>query len=136
MGTWGEGNFDSDTALDYRHDFDTAHLQPLVREIEAAMAGDPKYLEPDESEAVAVMCRVEILCLFAEHIGCTLPEPDVVARWRDRFLAVWDGWTHHPRLFERAVPTFEVRRKAVIAATWNRLEYHSRRQHDRTPPNG
>src|SRR5689334_23693707 len=94
MGTWGAGNFDSDTALDYWDEFVDAHLRPLVREIEAAMAGDPRYIEPEECEAVAVMCRVEILCWFAEQFGCggVLPEPQVVERWRRRFLAVWDGY--------------------------------------------
>jgi hypothetical protein len=136
MGTWGPGNFDSDTALDYRDDFVEAHLHPLVREIEAAMEGDPKYLEPHEWEAVAVMCRVEILCFFAEHFGCTLPEPEVVARWETKYLAVWDGYTNEPQLFPRTIPTFEDRRRMFIAATWNRLEYHCRRQHGGPLPGG
>ncbi|MBL8717245.1 MAG: hypothetical protein JNL79_14760 [Myxococcales bacterium] len=33
----------------------------LVEEIEAAMAGDPVALEPDEYAGVAVPCNVELL---------------------------------------------------------------------------
>ena len=141
MGTWGAGNFDSDTALDYRDEFVQAHLQPLVREIEAAMEGEAKYIEPQEVEGVAVMCRVEILCWFAEQIGggWVLPEPEVVGRWRKRYLAVWDGTMNQPWLFEgrsitpaqSAKPGFADRRRVVVVGTWDRLEQMSRRQHQR-----
>ena len=140
MGTWRAGNFDSDTASYYLNDFADAHLQPLVREIEAAMEGEAKYIEPDEVEGVAVMCRVEILCFFAEQIGCgwLLPEPEVVGRWSKRYLAVWDGYMNQPWLFEgksitpaqAAKPGFADRRRAVIVERWDRLERLSRREHE------
>jgi hypothetical protein len=42
MGTWGAGNFEDDTALDYLGDFAKA----IIKEIERGMS-DPRSLEPD-----------------------------------------------------------------------------------------
>ncbi|WFR73519.1 DUF4259 domain-containing protein [Prescottella defluvii] len=89
MGTWGSGNFDSDTAADHLSDL----TGRLVDEVTKAMSGDPVEIEPDEYWGVAVPCNLELLHLIAQqhYVGVNLPDPGTIADWKDRFLAVWDG---------------------------------------------
>ncbi|WP_027502482.1 DUF4259 domain-containing protein [Rhodococcus sp. UNC363MFTsu5.1] len=89
MGTWGSGNFDDDTAADHLSDL----TGRLVDEVAKAMSGDPVEIEPDEYWGVAVPCNLELLHLIAQqpYVGVNLPDPEIIAAWKDRFLAVWDG---------------------------------------------
>lgn len=115
MGTWGAGNFDSDTAAD--------HLSILaarvLEELEAAFAGAERELEADEYWGVAVPCNVELLALFAEQrwVGNTLPTLATARGWKARYLAIW----------ERSIdalspkPGWKQERRSVIAATFDRL---------------
>ncbi|MGW9119587.1 DUF4259 domain-containing protein [Streptomyces sp. NPDC055663] len=115
MGTWGSGNFDSDTAADHL----SGITGRLVSEIEEAMAGDPVGLEPDEYDGVAVPCNVELLCLMAEqnHVGARVPEPAVAEGWKKTFLDVW----------ERTIddlepePEYKEERRAELIRTFDRL---------------
>ncbi|MFF3951592.1 DUF4259 domain-containing protein [Streptomyces sp. NPDC001890] len=115
MGTWGSGNFDSDTAADHL----SGITGRLVSEIEEAMAGDPVGLEPDEYDGVAVPCNVELLCLMAEqnHVGARVPEPAVAEGWKKTFLDVW----------ERTIddlepePEYKEERRTELIRTFDRL---------------
>ncbi|MER5614185.1 MULTISPECIES: DUF4259 domain-containing protein [unclassified Streptomyces] len=115
MGTWGSGNFDSDTAADHL----SGITGRLVSEIEEAMAGDPVGLEPDEYDGVAVPCNVELLCLMAEqnHVGASVPEPVVAEGWKKTFMDVWertiDGLEPEPEYKED--------RRAELIRTFDRL---------------
>lgn len=115
MGTWGKGNFDSDTAADHLSDL-TARL---VREITEAMAGEPVELEADEYWGIAVPCNVEILAMLAEQrwVGVTLPDAATAESWKAKLLAAWDG------SIEALGPSDEYvrERRAVLVQTFDRL---------------
>jgi hypothetical protein len=89
MGTWGTGNFDSDTAADHL----ASLASKLIGEIETAMAADPSEIEPDQYWGVAVPCNLELLALLADQgwVGAMLPDVPEIEAWKTKFLAVWDA---------------------------------------------
>ncbi|MEW2523037.1 DUF4259 domain-containing protein [Actinacidiphila alni] len=115
MGTWGAGNFDSDTAADHLAEW----VDRLVGEVAGAMGGDPVELEPDEYWGVAVPCNLELLVMLGERgwVGVTLPAAGVIRGWQETFMAVW----------ERSIdglgpkPAYKTERRAVLNATFERL---------------
>jgi hypothetical protein len=120
MGSWGSGNFDSDTAADHL----SLLTQRLVDEVAEAMSADPEEIEPDEYWGVAVPCNLELLCLLAErrYVGIVLPEPDTITSWKRHYLAVWDG------RIDAVAPTsqYRERRRSVLVDTFDRLAEASR----------
>ncbi|MFE7619736.1 DUF4259 domain-containing protein [Streptomyces sp. NPDC057496] len=115
MGTWGAGNFDSDTAADHLSDV----TGRLVSRIGEAMSGDPVALEPDDYDGVAVPCDIELLCLIAEqgYVGSVVPDAAVVAGWRKTFMDVWE------RTIDGLEPDPEHKedRRAELNRTFDRL---------------
>ncbi|MFF2962085.1 DUF4259 domain-containing protein [Streptomyces sp. NPDC057963] len=115
MGTWGSGNFDSDTAADHLSDI----TGRLLSEIEEAMAGDPVGLEPDDYWGVAVPCNIELLCLIAEqhHVGAVVPGAVVVEGWKKTFMDVWERTIDdlEPK------PEYKEKRRAELIRTFDRL---------------
>ncbi|MFF2351838.1 DUF4259 domain-containing protein [Kitasatospora sp. NPDC058115] len=115
MGTWGSGNFESDTALDHL----SAVVGRLVAEVAEAMAGDPVELEADEYWGVAVPCNLELLhtLVRAGYGAQDLPDAGVIAQWKSAFMAAW----------ERSIddlepsPAFKEERRAVLGRTFDRL---------------
>jgi hypothetical protein len=126
MGTWGPGNFENDTAADHLMDL----CQPLVTEIEEAMQ-EPASLEPDDDAADIVMANLEIIACLSEHLGryehselgrflypCVLPSTEKVAKWKQAYLARWDGYIDALE----PDPDYKKKRRDVIAETFDRLE--------------
>ncbi|MEU8696588.1 DUF4259 domain-containing protein [Streptomyces sp. NPDC048680] len=115
MGTWGAGNFDSDTAADHLAEL----ADRLVTEVREAMAGDPVELEPDEYWGVTVPCNLELLLLLDRQgwVGPTLPSPEVIRTWQKTFLAVWERTIDglEPK------PAYKDERRAVLNETFERL---------------
>ncbi|MFD7867944.1 DUF4259 domain-containing protein [Streptomyces sp. NPDC059783] len=115
MGTWGAGNFDSDTAADRLGDL----VSRLVAGVTEAMNGDPVELEPDEYGGVGVPCDLELLLLLHRQgwAGVTLPPPALIRSWQKTFLDVW----------ERTIddldpdPAYKEERRAVLTETFERL---------------
>ncbi|WP_155373809.1 DUF4259 domain-containing protein [Catellatospora vulcania] len=115
MGTWGSGNFEDDTAADHL----SMLTDRLISEVAEAMSGDSVEIEPDEYWGVAVPCNLELLALVAQqgYVGAVLPDPEVIAGWKTRFLSVW----------ERAIdgleprPGFKEQRRAVLVRTFDQL---------------
>ncbi|MFC4604181.1 DUF4259 domain-containing protein [Rhodococcus kronopolitis] len=122
MGTWDSGNFDDDTAADHLSDL----TGRLVDEVAEAMSGDPVELEPDEYWGVAVPCNLELLHLLARqhYVGVRLPDPETIAGWKDRFLAVWDEAIDglEPE------PDFKRQRREVLVRTFDQLAEVARRE--------
>ncbi|MEV8097707.1 DUF4259 domain-containing protein [Kitasatospora sp. NPDC085879] len=114
MGTWGSGNFESDTALDHLSTF----VDRLVAEVAEAMASDPVEIEPDEYWGVAVPCNLELLHVLARagHVSASL-QPQVIAEWKRTFMAVW----------ERTIddlepsPAYKEGRRDVLTRTFDQL---------------
>ncbi|MDB1086702.1 DUF4259 domain-containing protein [Streptomyces sp. ACA25] len=115
MGTWGSGNFESDTARDYLSSF----VDRLVAEVAEAMDGDPVAIEPDEYEGVAVPCRLELLHVLtrAGHTSDTPLRPELVEQWKKHFMAVWE------RTIDGLEPAqgFKEQRRAVLIRTFDQL---------------
>ncbi|MFB4195801.1 DUF4259 domain-containing protein [Streptomyces carpaticus] len=115
MGTWGSGNFESDPARDYL----TSFLDGLVAEIAEAVDGDPVAIEADEYEGVVVPCRLELLhvLISAGHTSDTPLRPELVQRWKQRYLAVWE------RTIDELEPSpgFKEERRAVLNRTFDQL---------------
>ncbi|GAA1640209.1 hypothetical protein GCM10009679_51570 [Saccharothrix algeriensis] len=115
MGTWGSGNFESDTALDHL----SIVVDRLVADVAEAMADDPVTIEPDEYWGVAVPCNLELLHVLVQagYASGSLPEAGVVEAWKETFMAVW----------ERTIddlepsPAFKQERRAVLNRTFDRL---------------
>ncbi|GGS16706.1 DUF4259 domain-containing protein [Streptomyces griseoviridis] len=121
MGTWGSGNFESDTALDHL----SLVTDRLVTDITDAMTGDPVALEPDEYWGVAVPCNVELLHTLAQAGRTTgLPAPETIESWKRTFMAIW----------ERAIdelepsPAHKEQRRAVLHRTFDDLTEDARRE--------
>ncbi|MFF1906730.1 DUF4259 domain-containing protein [Kitasatospora sp. NPDC058218] len=115
MGTWGSGNFDSDTAADHLSEL----TGRLLDEVERAMSGDRVELEPDEYWGVAVPCNLELLHLIASrhYVGAGLPSAATIEGWKADFMAVW----------ERSIdglepaPGHKEERRAVLLRTFDGL---------------
>ena len=114
MGTWNTGNFDCDGAIEY---LIYEVQQPLVQRIERIIS-DPVAIELDEEGEDVLMPSVELLALLAETYGGTLPDLDVIHRWRDVYLAGYDRYID--RLSPRA--GYKEERRRVIEQTFARLE--------------
>jgi hypothetical protein len=115
MGTWGHGNFDSDTASDHLEILTSR----LIAEVAEAMSGDLVEIEPDEYWGVAVPCNLELLHLIAKqnYVGAGLPDPDTLAGWKATFLAVWD------ETIDELEPEagYKKERRAVLVRTFDQL---------------
>jgi uncharacterized protein DUF4259 len=114
MGTWGPGNFENDAALDFLDEEIDRH----VRAIEDILADSQRFLLDEDAEG-ELMPRVAILSLLLEHCGGVLNpahEPDV-GTWKSRYLEMYDDQ------IDDLEPSgdYEMQRRAVIAATFDRL---------------
>ncbi|MER7755416.1 DUF4259 domain-containing protein [Kitasatospora sp. NPDC097643] len=115
MGTWGSGNFESDTALDHL----SIVVDRLVTEVAEAVAGDPVDIEPDQYWGVAVPCNLELLYALvrAGYAADDLPQAGVVEEWKKIYMAVW----------ERTIdglnpsPAFKEERRSVLNRTFDQL---------------
>lgn len=115
MGTWGSGNFESDTARDYLSSF----MDQLVAEVAEVMDGDPVAVEPDEYWGVAVPCQLELLHVLirAGHTSDTPLRPELVEKWKTHFMAVWE------RTIDELEPSrgYKEERRAVLVRTFDQL---------------
>jgi hypothetical protein len=128
MGTWGSGNFDSDTAADHLSEV----MEGLIEDVTQEMAKGPSNIEPDEYWGVAVPCNLELLCLLAKQkwVGVELPEAETIAKWKATYLAVWDAKIDElgPK------PDYKTKRRAVLVATFDELEALARADDDDDEP--
>src|SRR5438105_2000410 len=86
MGTWGPGIFENDSAGDSV----TEVLQQLENTVEAILADEQRSRIDEDGEGV-LMPYVKLIYIICKHTGHpTLPE-SVVKRWRDQYLAIYDG---------------------------------------------
>jgi hypothetical protein len=122
MGNWGIGNFDDDLAADHLE----ALTDRLIAEVTEAMSGDPTAIVPDEDRGVAVPCNLELLHLIAQQnwLGANLPDPDTIADWKTKYLAVWE--TAIDEL--GPVPGYKERRRTVLVQTFDQLAELAKRK--------
>ncbi|HVT79286.1 MAG TPA: DUF4259 domain-containing protein [Phycisphaerae bacterium] len=102
MGTWAEGNFDNDTALD------------LVGDI--AQSATDEMTPPDAVEDVdLVMAAVAIRKVLVEHCNAPRPEPSQLKKLKAQVLAIYDEEIDglEPE------PQYKIARRKVIAQTFD-----------------
>ena len=117
MGTWGEGNFSNDGALDYL----ATLIQKLVTRIENQLASD-YGADLDKGGESELMPSVEIISVLCEHCGAVPLRESIIKGWRQRYLNVYDAQIDalDPD------PEFKVKRRQVIDATFRKLEGQAR----------
>ncbi len=122
MGTWAAGNFANDGALDYVGGV----IDGLVRRIEECFAGEDMARLDEEGEAVIVP-SAEIISLLHENCKAAPPKVEVVSDWKTRYLAIFD------EQIDGLEPAgdYATERRAVIVATFERLETQAREFWDR-----
>lgn len=123
MGTWGIDNFDNDCVCDHLCEL----VNPLIEQIRETVSSQ-SAMEPDEGSSVLMMCNLEILVRLSEqgsnrnrnpisklNYARFLPEHDEIARWKNRYLAVFDAYvpTWDPSVMESG-------RREVIVRTFDR----------------
>jgi hypothetical protein len=114
MGTWGSGNFDSDSACDIQGDKSSA----LIKSIWSNMQ-DPASREADEDLYDKLFVELEwLLALEAAKVfsGWGLPAPKEVDEVTQAWLAGWSDY------FDGlSGPEFKAERRAVIEDTFARF---------------
>lgn len=111
MGTWGPGNFQSDAALE-----EVLRItERLEKAVTAGLIGRRKVTLSDAESFV--MARIGILLALAESDVDYVPEKELVARWENAYLALWDK--HHRSFGGSAV--YNRDRRAVIVNTFAAL---------------
>lgn len=132
MGTWAEGVFENDAAVDHVYDLLDKMIEQILKTV-----GDPVKLEPDEDDSNILLCNVDLLGVVADHVcrqvwssgtwdirGPLLPAAEEILAWKAAYLMVWD----------RAIdgldpsPAYKTGRRAQIVAAFDRLAALSRRQ--------
>lgn len=113
MGTWGAGNFDNDSALDYVGDL----VYEMQQKVDDILADEDRRARDEEGEGV-LMPTIVVMSLLYEH--CTAPAPDLekVRSWKKRYLAVYDEDMEDYDL----TPGFKEERRQVIEETFAKLE--------------
>ncbi len=85
MGTWGVGNFENDSALDYVDEL--AHT--LAVKIDECLA-DEECSPIDEMGEAVIVPTVAILSTLHEHCHAPPPKPAIVSAWKVGYLAIYD----------------------------------------------
>ena len=120
MGRWGNGIYESDSALDY---FGTISDR-LEREI--AYWFSPEQVYEGSWWISRVMSPIEVILIFEQnHIGSTvyLSDEKAVLRWREIFLNVWDReWKGGIDPVEMDDYMYRQQHRPAIVAIFNRLE--------------
>jgi hypothetical protein len=112
MGVWGAGNFANDAALDF---VANAVVEPMTAQLRKVVE-NPALADPEEYSS-EVLAAVEILAVICEGINAHPSPSQLVEDCRDVCLRGWDEGIDklHPK------PGFKEERRAVIAATFERL---------------
>jgi hypothetical protein len=121
MGTWSTGNFQNDQALDYLGSV----MHSLIGKLEEIIE-HPIRAEADEPSNFEVMAAVEIITVLCENLNAVPPKPDLVSKCQETFLTSWEKTIDGVG----PVPGFKEERRAVIAASFEKLkaiaqEWHS-----------
>jgi Domain of unknown function (DUF4259) len=107
VGTWGAGNLDDDSALDWLG----GEVDKLVETIQRELSAQ------DESNDTIITAAVEVLALICEQTPAIPPKPAKIAEWRRAHLEKWNSYIDQldPQ------PGFKEERQRVISSTFDRL---------------
>ena len=113
MGTWGAGNFDNDSAMDYMGEIE----EELVTRIEDILKDEDRCALEEDGEGI-LMPTIVMLSTLSEHCRLGVPNRATVQRWKEQYLAVFDEQIDG---FDPQ-PSYKEARRAVIEATFLKLE--------------
>lgn len=122
MSRGGTGVYDSDAAMDYF----ASITDMLDREINYWCVPEKVFDKAWWLENV--LAPVEVLLLFDTYIGgitVFLSEPEIVIRWRETFLRVWDGdWRedNHYKQVSCNEPDYRKLHRPGVVVMFDRLE--------------
>src|SRR5689334_17041815 len=124
MGRWGDGIYESDSALDY---FSTISDR-FEREI--AYWFSSEHVIHNGYWLAQALAVIEIVLLFEQHdIGSTvyLENSNAIDRWREIFLGVWDeSWQHDNQygshIYDYDEPSYRNQHRQGVVAMFDRLE--------------
>jgi len=124
MGTWGEGNFDNDGALDYMAEITTR----LVKTIEETLK-DKVMAGLDEDGEAKLVPSLDILTTLRENYQhIVLPEAGKIESWKSEYLKIYDEQIDDVAL----VQGYKEQRRATIEATFDKLINLSRTDEERS----
>jgi len=112
MGVWGAGNFANDAARDF---VATEVVKPMTAQLRKVVENPPLAAPAEYSSEV--LAAVEILAVVCEGVNAHPPPSQLVEACRDVCLRGWDEGID--KLDPK--PGFKEERRAVIAATFERL---------------
>ncbi len=113
MGTWGEGNFDNDGALDYLAEITTG----LVKTIEETLA-DEIMASLDEDGEAKLVPSLDILATLRENYSyIILPKVEKIESWKSSYLKIYDEQIDDLTLKQG----YKEQRRATIEATFDKL---------------
>ena len=116
MGTWGAGNFDNDAANDYIDDL----CHELADQVEQCFAVEGGC-DLEETGEGTLIPTIEILSVLCEYSSGLPPEPERVAEWKQKYLAIYDEEID----YLDPTPEHKVERRRVIEDTFAKLEKQS-----------
>jgi hypothetical protein len=106
-------------------DFVAGLVGKFVQEVEYA-AAEPSRMETDEYHGDIMPCLVALISALHDLTGtAAIPEPAVVARWKSRYMAVWERYID----WLAPVRGFQEERRSVLLETFDKLERQSREVH-------
>ena len=124
---WEPGEPGTSRTMTRRIDF-IRFCKPIVEQIRSTVA-QPELMQPDEPDSDIMMANVELLAVLGSNIGNTkdddigrlifpfpLPAPQEVERWKQEYLAVWDGYIDN-----LASGDYKSGRRRVLVATFDHL---------------
>jgi hypothetical protein len=112
MGTWGAGNFESDSALDYINEQIDRYLGVIE-----AIFDDPGRFRLDEDAEGMLIPSVALLSLLCQHCHGALPRRIDVVAWKARYLDMYDAQIDGLEPAE----DYKRQRRDEIAATFDTL---------------
>jgi hypothetical protein len=116
VGTWGSGNVENDGAGDYAGGI----IGQLEATIEDCLADEDRAALDEDGEAIP-MPSVDLIAVICEHCREASPAVDVVQRWRDSYLRIFDEQVDGLD----PAPKFKQERRQVIVDTFARLEQYA-----------
>ncbi len=115
MGTWDAGIFDNDAALDLVGEI----VDDLQRRMEGWFGEEEPFIEDGEG---LIPPSIAIMQLLSANCGAAPPKPDLIARWKTKYLKLWDEQIDDLDPEEG----FKKARREVLARAFKQLETTSK----------
>ena len=115
MGTWDAGIFDNDAALDLVGEI----VDDLQRRMEGWFGEEEPFIEDGEG---LIPPSIAIMQLLSANCGAAPPKPDLIARWKTKYLKLWDEQIDDLDPEEG----FKKARREVLARAFKQLEATSK----------